>query len=122
MTAITSLLRIYPIKSLGFVDLQEATVGTHSLQHDRQFAMVDADGRYVNGKRDNRVNLLKTSFDFANERVSFSTGTDTDKVDFELREENTLLDDYLSIFFNLCLDSWPHLHALIKLLRLSHRL
>lgn len=100
-TAITSKLRIYPIKSLGFVEADEVEVGFHSLKNDRQFAMVDADGRYLNGKRNNQVNLLKTDYDLANASVTFSDETSGIGGTFELREENEALNEFISDYFDL---------------------
>jgi len=99
-----SKLRIYPIKSLGFVELEEAEIGVHSLKNDRLFAMVDENGRYVNGKRNHLVNLLKTEFDLTNGLVKFSEKSNGNPTSFELKEGNDELDDYLSNFFDIKLN------------------
>lgn len=96
-----SKIRIYPIKSLGFVELEEAEIGVHSIKNDRLFAMVDTNGRYVNGKRTHLVNLLKTEFDLANGLVKFSDKKNSEKNSFELKEGNQELDNYLSNFFGI---------------------
>ncbi|WP_181687008.1 MOSC domain-containing protein [Halorhabdus salina] len=57
-------LRVYPVKGLDGIDLDTARVlpgGT--LEHDREFALFDADGDVLNGKRTNRVHDLETDFD-----------------------------------------------------------
>jgi uncharacterized protein YcbX len=55
---------LYPIKSLDGVAVSEARVlQGGSLAHDREFAMVDERGDFVNGKRDQRVHLIRASFD-----------------------------------------------------------
>ena len=97
---IISKLRIYPIKSLGHIDVKEVEIGVHSLMNDRVFAMIDQEGRYINGKRTPRVNQLKTEYDLANGVVAFSEKTTNHKTTFELRERNAALDEYLSDFFN----------------------
>lgn len=38
-------LYIYPVKSCRAVALEQATLGTLGLEHDRRFAFIDADGR-----------------------------------------------------------------------------
>jgi len=55
---------VYPIKSLDGVVREEALITPGGfLEHDRVYAMVDAQGKYVNGKRDARVHRLRCRFD-----------------------------------------------------------
>ncbi|OYR80272.1 hypothetical protein DJ71_15175, partial [Halorubrum sp. E3] len=57
-------LRVYPVKGLDGVDVEGVRVldgGT--LKRDREFALFDADGDVVNGKRTDRVHDLATGFD-----------------------------------------------------------
>lgn len=57
-------LTVYPVKGLDGIDVESATVldgGT--LAHDREYALFDADGNMVNGKRTARVHDLTTEFD-----------------------------------------------------------
>lgn len=95
-----SKLRIYPIKSLGHVEVEETEIGIYSLVNDRLFAMVDENGRYMNGKRNWRVNQLKTEFDLSNKLVWFSDKNGDERKRFELKEGNVELDNYLSDFFD----------------------
>ncbi len=100
---VLSKIRIYPIKSLDPIELMETEVGTFSLRHDREFAMVAADGRYVNGKRTGRVNQLKAEFELQDDRVRFveREREDTGVIrDFDLREGNEELTRYLGEFFD----------------------
>lgn len=97
-----SRIRIYPIKSLDPVELTEAEIGTFSLRHDREFAMVVSDGQYVNGKRTGRVNQLKAEFDLPAGRVKLADRDNADDVhEFALREANADLTKHLSRFFDL---------------------
>lgn len=97
-----SKLRIYPIKSLRHVEVSSATVGVRSLQNDRRFAIVDADGRYINGKRTGQVNLLQADYDLPNGLVHLAHKEAPEDIStFELREGNTELDEYLSAFFDI---------------------
>lgn len=100
-TPIISKLRVYPIKSLGYIEMDEAEIGIHSLKNDRIFAMMDEDGRYINGKRTPKVNELKTEYDLSAGQVIFSDKSIGEKNTFELRENNAKLDQYLSDFFGL---------------------
>ncbi|WP_339105327.1 MOSC N-terminal beta barrel domain-containing protein [Haloterrigena salinisoli] len=83
-------LRVYPVKGLDGIDLEAADViegGT--LAHDREFALFDADGEVLNGKRTDRVHDLGTDFDPEaatlevdapdDERVRFDLDTEADR-------------------------------------------
>ncbi len=96
-----SRLRIYPVKSLGPVDVEEAIIARHSLQNDRRFAMIDEDGRYVNGKRTARVNELKAEYDLTSELISLHSINNPERRSFKLAEGNAELDNYLSEFFDV---------------------
>lgn len=56
---------VYPVKSLDpHETLERVEIRTDGgLTYDRRFAMVDADGEYVNGKNDRRVHELRSWFD-----------------------------------------------------------
>jgi uncharacterized protein YcbX len=50
---------IYPIKSLDRIAVTQATIlKSGALKHDREFALFDEQGRFVNGKRNAKVHLL----------------------------------------------------------------
>ncbi|MEO9870804.1 MOSC domain-containing protein [Ekhidna sp.] len=96
-----SNIRIYPIKSLDPVELQEVEIGVHSLKNDRIFAMIAEDGRYVNGKRTGRVNQLHSKFDLDNKSIQLTErGLNSWEV-FELRADNLELQSYLQDFFDM---------------------
>jgi uncharacterized protein len=58
-----SRIEIFPVKSLDGVLLQEATLlPSGALQGDRQYAIQDAQGRFVNGKTNAQVHRLRTTF------------------------------------------------------------
>lgn len=96
-----SKIRIYPIKSLDALELNQAEIGIRSLKGDREFAMLAEDGRYVNGKRTGRVNQLHTEFDLENNSITVKErGTDLSET-FELNPENEDLKAYLQDFFGL---------------------
>ncbi|MXV61503.1 MOSC domain-containing protein [Natronorubrum sp. JWXQ-INN-674] len=62
--ALLDRLRVYPVKGLDGIELEAADVlegGT--LARDREFALEDADGDVINGKRTERVHDLRTGFD-----------------------------------------------------------
>lgn len=94
-------IRIYPIKSLDPIAIQKSDIGIRSLKHDRSFAMLAEDGRFVNGKRTGLVNTLKAEYDIENSTVKFSQRNEDQKFTFELRESNDELNDFLSNYFNI---------------------
>jgi len=60
---VLSRIELFPIKSLDGVSASEVRVsGASILEHDRIYAIVDAAGSYVNGKRTERVHLIRTTF------------------------------------------------------------
>jgi uncharacterized protein YcbX len=57
-------LRVYPVKSLDPHELERAEVLPEgSLSFDREFALVDDGGDYVNGKNERAVHRLRSSFE-----------------------------------------------------------
>jgi hypothetical protein len=57
-------ITVYPIKSLDGVDRERARlVAGAALERDREYALFDAEGRYVNGKRERAVHRLRSEFD-----------------------------------------------------------
>jgi len=57
---------VFPIKSLDGVVVEEVRITPGGiLENDRIYAMVDAEGKTVNGKRDPRALQLRTRFDAA---------------------------------------------------------
>ncbi len=55
-----SELYVYPIKSLGGVRLDSATVEARGLQHDRRWMLVDAHNQFLTQRKYARMALLKT--------------------------------------------------------------
>ena len=59
-----SRILIYPIKSLDGMEVAEiATLPSGALAGDRRLALVDANGRMLNGKRSPRVHAIRAVFD-----------------------------------------------------------
>ncbi len=91
---------IYPIKALDGIALTQATVlQSGALKYDRQFAIFDEQGRFVNGKRNPQVHLLRTSYDLDAHIVSLQV-QDTEQTQvFHLDQERTELEAWLSNYF-----------------------
>lgn len=57
-------LTVYPVKGLDRLDVEQSRVlpgGT--LEHDREFALLSADGERVNAKQSDRFHALETTYD-----------------------------------------------------------
>ena len=99
---IISRITIYPIKSLDGVSLETAEIVKGGcLQHDREYAIMDEDYNFINGKANPLVNGLRTSFDLSRETVSFRHENDKQWQSFHLQKERKGIDSYLSHFFGL---------------------
>lgn len=94
-------ISIYPVKSLDGISLQKAQIGNGGcLLHDREYAIKDSDNRYVNGKKNALVHLLRMNIDIENGVIFFRHETETDWHEFDLQKDKAKIDDYLSSFFN----------------------
>ncbi|MFC6757305.1 MULTISPECIES: MOSC domain-containing protein [Haloarcula] len=101
-------LTVYPVKGLDALDVDHARVrpgGT--LEHDREFALLDADGERVNAKQSDRFHTLQTSYDpetttlrvTSPERREFTLDTEAGRA-----EAATWLTDALGLDGDMTLD------------------
>ncbi|HCF28730.1 MAG TPA: MOSC domain-containing protein [Cyanobacteria bacterium UBA11049] len=91
---------IYPIKSLDGVAVSEATVlESGGLKGDRSFAIFDANGNFVNGKRNAKVHLLRSRFNDDFTILSLQIQATEQKFVFDLDKERTALEAWLSDYF-----------------------
>jgi uncharacterized protein len=92
---------IYPIKSLDGVAVDRATVlSGGALQSDRELAIVDAQGKFVNAKRHPKIHLVRSQFDLENRLVTLSFPNLAPQV-FHLDKERQEMAATLSDFFGL---------------------
>lgn len=92
-------IAVYPVKGLGRVLVDDARVlegGT--LEHDREFALFDADGDVINGKRTERVHDVDTSFD-AETGVLTVSPADGESREFDLDTERDEASEWFGAFF-----------------------
>lgn len=91
---------IYPIKSLdGFAVNQSTLLGSGALEHDREFALFDKKGNFVNGKRNAKIHLLRSSFDVDLKILSLQIEGYNQKFIFHLDDERANLEAWLSNYF-----------------------
>ncbi len=89
---------IYPIKSLDGVAVDRATVlSGGALQYDRELAIVDDKGKFVNAKRHPKIHLVRSLFDLENRTVTLSSKSHTSQ--FHLDQERQEMAAWLSDFF-----------------------
>ena len=88
-------LTVYPIKSLDGISLSEVrlTAGG-TLEGDRRYALVDAEGKRVNGKRHAAVHRLRARFDPRLCRVQLWGEGKT--AQFDLQQQRDALQTWLS--------------------------
>jgi uncharacterized protein len=95
-----SRILLYPIKSLDGVEVPEATLlASGALRGDREWAIVDSRGKFVNGKRTPLVHGLRSTFDLQTHTVTL-VAQKTGKADqFDLVGDRTALETWLSEYF-----------------------
>lgn len=97
-----SRITIYPIKSLDGMDLQKAMITDGGcLLHDREFAIQDEKGNYVNGKSTPLVHHLRSKFDLEKETISIRPQKEVTWQNFHLHAERLKLESYLSAYFGI---------------------
>lgn len=95
-------IAVHPIKSLEPVERDQAEiVANGGLEHDREYAMLDEQDRYVNGKRTADVHRIRSSYDDAIETVTLRREADPEDTaeQFDLDADREALDDWLSEYF-----------------------
>jgi uncharacterized protein YcbX len=96
-------LRVYPVKGLDGIAVEEAEIlSGGTLAHDREFALFDADGEVVNGKRTDRVHDLQTDFDPETGALRVETpASDTEAFALDEAAERDRAEAFFGDFFDL---------------------
>ena len=91
---------VYPIKSLDATPVTSTTIVENGgLEFDRRYAIVNAEGDYVNGKREPRIHRLQASYDLEKTVVTLREHGTDDARQFHLEDDRTTLESWLSDFF-----------------------
>lgn len=95
-----SRITLFPIKALDGISVTEASItGGGSLTHDRQYALFDPDGKFVNGKRYEKIHSLRSRFDLATGFVTlYPQGATQEQHHFHVEQEIPMLERWLSDF------------------------
>lgn len=100
---------IYPIKSLDGVGVNRARIlASGALESDREFAIVDAKGHFVNAKRNAKVHLLRSRsvsvreslWDDTAQTVTLQIEGTKEKRTFDLEQNRSELETWLSDYFD----------------------
>jgi uncharacterized protein len=93
-------IMLYPIKSLDGVAVEQATLlASSALQGDRVFALVDANGQYVNGKHNAKVHGLRSFFDLSERVLALRVEGTEQELTFHVDAERERLTNWLSAYF-----------------------
>jgi uncharacterized protein len=97
--ATISSIWIFPIKSLDGVTVETASIARGgSLAGDRQWAIADNKGKFVNGKKYPQIQQIRAQFDLAARTVKLSAPSQL-TTQFQIATDNTILTDWLSSYF-----------------------
>lgn len=97
-----SSIRVYPFKSLPSVSKSSVRItDIGGLAADRQFALFDADGEVVNGKRTNAVHGINAEIDLEAETIQLSTEKTTTTRRFHFYDDRDALEQWFSDYFEM---------------------
>ncbi len=90
---------IYPIKSLDGIEIPQAKIlPGGSLEHDREFCIVDQAGKWVNGKRTTKIHQIRAQYTLSARLVTLSVQHET-PVTFHLDYARDAISAWFSQFF-----------------------
>jgi uncharacterized protein YcbX len=95
-----SRLRVYPVKSLDPLDLDRAEVNAGALRHDREYALVDGDREFVNGKREPALHRIRSQYDPERRVLSVREHGSDSWTTFGMDAERGSLNAWLSDFLD----------------------
>ncbi len=86
-------ITVFPIKSLDGVELTSAEIlSGGALRHDRRWALLDAEGSFINGKRCQAIHQIRATFGKDYQQVTLG---DADReATFSLNDEATGISDW----------------------------
>ncbi len=95
-----SKILIFPIKSLDPIALNEVKITSGgSLKGDREFAIFDKNGKYINAKRNPKIHLIRASYNLGDRQVNLQIQNQNEVFSFHLDRDRELLINWLSEFF-----------------------
>jgi uncharacterized protein YcbX len=98
--AYLSRIIIYPVKSLEPVSVEQARVlASGALEGDRAFALFDAADKFVNGKNNSRIHLLRSSYDPMTRTLQIGAAGSGELRSFQIDRERDDLQTWLTEYF-----------------------
>jgi uncharacterized protein len=98
MPATLDRITLFPIKSLGGIDVTTATIlPSGALQHDREFALIDTDQKIVNAKRNSAIQQLRSTFNLTDRTLTI--GVETPTTTFHLDADRGAIAAWFSEYF-----------------------
>ncbi|MEK6263014.1 MAG: MOSC N-terminal beta barrel domain-containing protein, partial [Planctomycetota bacterium] len=95
-------IAIYPFKSFDPLRVDEAVVLPNgALQHDRQFALIDQSGKFINAKRTPAVHGLELVLDPFDRTLTARRRSDTEVRHWQIDDQRDDLQRWLSDYFSL---------------------
>jgi uncharacterized protein YcbX len=92
-------ITVYPIKSLDGIVVPAARIlSGGALERDREFALLDENGKFINGKRDARIHRIRADYDLERLIVSLRVVEDSQAVAFHLVEQRKELERWFGDF------------------------
>jgi uncharacterized protein len=93
-------LFIHPIKSLDPLSVETVTLlKSGAIQFDREFALFDTSGHVVNGKRHQRIHVLRSNLDLDQQTLTLWVQGSTTMHTFHFQRERPELTAWLSDYF-----------------------
>lgn len=90
---------LYPIKSLDGVSVKQATVlPSGALKGDREFALIDEQGEFVNGKRTAAIHQIRAQFDLEQRTVSLHAQNQP-QTTFHLDQDRLAIANWFTAYF-----------------------
>jgi MOSC domain-containing protein len=98
-------ITIYPVKALPGVEVQQATFGERGgLCHDREYALRDQRGNFINGKRNAGIHRLDASCEVRGDEIVVAIGQGSDTQTFVLGNRKDLHADCTALEARLAHD------------------
>ena len=99
-TAFLAGIRVFPVKSLDALDLREAAIlSTGALALDREYALLDAQGKFVNAKRFALMQRLRSTWDCEKQVLGLHGEGLAEEVRFHVPTQQAALEAWLSAKF-----------------------
>ena len=95
-TAFLAGIRVFPVKSLDALDLREAAIlSTGALALDREYALLDAQGKFVNAKRFALMQRLRSTWDCEKQVLGLHGEGLAEEVRFHVPTQQAALEAWL---------------------------